>query len=592
MVVEDENTASAPLDAFVDDIDEQAAEQSLFHGHISRLIEHLDIDADCFGDFTIPNQADDTINAVIRMFLYQHAHAIGQSELARRLKGAGFVYRRCGLSGPVSQPAISHNWLHRLSLAERQAIEAAGECIYQRCVENEVTVRNEPAPEPEYLTPEKGVDAKQIIEKVEEAMDLGLGEFSADRASNKKYALEAFFERQGYTSVSEAGTTTPRRKFGYHSRRDEVPHGSTHMRTMKKVTTPAPQTTLSEFETGKTPHWKRIRDEVLGPFHTGVEKQLDEIAGRARTGIRNPVEAAADITTINYWPSPFRREEDVDWDEEPVVLPRKNGPDREVYPKPEFPEMVSGFKDPKKKRHERGYKFATLTIIVDKLPIIVAIEPVRDERRWEKHDPSVDVERTSRADIIRRLLTQAEQHVEIHKLFCDKEFDAHEVRDVIDRRTIQYVTGKRTQSAADYEHIEEIIEDPVYDARIEHAWGTFDGREHKVSIVYLPGGDYSQFILNGWVDADRADALTTRYRKRWVIENQYKRLKADFLPSVGSKDYRLRFLYFVIGVIMHNIWRVGDFLLRDEADVELGEKPVFQASEVPEIFENCLFEPD
>jgi hypothetical protein len=324
---------------------------------------------------------------------------------------------------------------------------------------------------------------------------------------------------------------------------------------------------------------------ILPFFHQGVERQLDEIAGRDRQGIREPVHAAIDITTLPYWPSPLRPDEDVEPGEEPVET--KHG---EVYPREDFPEMVSGFKKAGKSKTQRGYKFATITIVVENTPIVLGIEPVRDYSWWEEPERD-EVETTSRGEIVDRLLEQASRHVDIHKVFCDREFDSHEVRDVIYQRQIQYVNGKQKRSNADYENIEEIIEDPTYDTRIEHAWCAYEGRKHKVSLVYLPGGDYSLFTMNGWVDPDRADALTTQYRQRWRIENQYKSIKQNFLPQTSTTDYRTRFLYFVIGVILYNVWRLTNFLLRSEVDVDLGEDPPVPAGEIVELVGFALFDP-
>lgn len=64
---------------------------------------------------------------------------------------------------------------------------------------------------------------------------------------------------------------------------------------MKQTATPPPQTTLDEYENGQQPtDWQRIRDEVLDPFHRGVETILDEV--RENGGLREPAIAAIDIT--------------------------------------------------------------------------------------------------------------------------------------------------------------------------------------------------------------------------------------------------------------------------------------------------------
>ncbi|WP_174811833.1 hypothetical protein [Salinadaptatus halalkaliphilus] len=102
--------------------------------------------------------------------------------------------------------------------------------------------------------------------------------------------------------------------------------------------------------------------------------------------------------------------------------------------------------------------------------------------------------------------------------------------------------------------------------------------------------DYVIFTTNAEVSPDRAQALTTQYQ-RWEIENQYKTIKKHFLPTCASKDYRLRFLYFVVGVIMYNVWRLANFVLREEVDMELGEKPPLRAGEIVELVAFCLFDP-
>jgi hypothetical protein len=585
-----------PLSEFASAVKEQSEDLCDTTGHITTLIKNLDIDEDWFEGYADPARSRYDLEAIVKMFLYQHARGFNNSELSRRLRGAAYVYVRFGLPHPPLQQTISYNWRRRFTRTERQAIETAAKQIREISAAHGLLRDYEPALDPEDVVTKEGIGEEQIREAVQTATELGFDEFSADRASNAKYPLEVYFERQGFLNLSELGTTTPRRIFARETQRSEVPHGSSHNRTMKLVGTPDPQTTLSDYESGRRPmDWQRIRDEILPAFHAGVEKQLDEIAGRDRQGIREPVIAAIDITTFNFWSSPFRDEKDVSWDEEPVVS--KSG--REVYPKEDFPEMVSGFKKSNKNKSERGYKFATLTVVAEDTPIILGIEPVRDSRWWEKADESVDVVRTSRAEVVERLVEQATQHVDIHKLFMDREFDIHEVRDTIDgwndqneKPKIQYVIGKQQRSEYDSVSVEEIREDPVYDLRIEHAEGWHEGRKHKLSIIYLPSGnDYSMFTVNGWVDIHRAKALTDQYRQRWTIENQYKSIKKHFLPQTATKDYRIRFLYFVIGVILHNVWRLANFVLRDMVNVNLGESPPLRAFEIVQLVGKFLFGP-
>ncbi|MFC6838421.1 transposase [Halomarina ordinaria] len=604
-VAEPTALTDSDIDSIVENLAKQTEELCLIHDHITRVIAALDISGDVFSNYDNPNDATFSLEGIVKLFLYKEALEITQQETADRLRGSAFVYIRFDLCRAPSQGGISHFWRNRFTQRERTVIERSAHRIRECCTEHGFIDTTIPALDPEDVVPEEGIGEDQICEAVKLATELGFDEFSAGRASNFKYPLEAFFERQGFMNFSNLYTTSPQRMFDRESYRTDTPHGSTHHRTMKKVATPNPETTLDEYEGGRrTPEWKRIRDTILPAFHRGVENQLDGIAGRDRQGIRQPVHAALDITVFPFYVSPFRDEAEIEWNEEPVIS--KSG--REVYPKADYPEMVSGVKDSNKKKTERGYKFATLTIVGPDTPIVIGIEPVRDERWWEKADDDVDVERTSRVEVVERLLDQAEQHVEINKLFCDREFDVHVIRDIVAHRhedkpdiggeaPIQYVIGKSENSNEDTMNIVDVIENTVYNSRIEHVEGWYGGRMHKLSIIYVPGHDdddndgYSMFTVNGWVDEDRAQALVGQYRQRWTIENQYKSIKAHFLPQTASTDYRIRFLYFVIGVILHNVWRLANFVLRDVVSVNLGESPPMPAKEVVQLIAKFLFDP-
>lgn len=97
--------------------------------------------------------------------------------------------------------------------------------------------------------------------------------------------------------------------------------------------------------------------------------------------------------------------------------------------------------------------------------------------------------------------------------------------------------------------------------------------------------------MNSHVTPDRAIGLAESYRDRWTIENEYKSIKANFLPKSASKDYRIRFLYFVIGVMTYNVWRLSNFYLRDKVDVNLGEDPPILGGEIVEIVAIAWFDP-
>lgn len=578
---------TATCDEIVEEIAEQVDDLCHIHDHITRVIANLDIEHGWFTGYDEPGRAKFDLEPMVKTFLYKYAREFTQSELQRRLQGAAYVYIRFGLKQPVSQQVISHNKRNRFDTGDRPLLKDAAERIQDVCTDHDIVEQNEPALDPEDVQHED-VSEEQIMDAVERATELGVSEFTADRASNSKFALEAYFERQGYLNMARAGATSKKRRFARLSDRDEVPSGSAHNQTMKKVGTPDQQTGLGDFSTGeRTPWWKQIRDELLPPFHTGVEQILDEIAGRDRNGIQEPVHAAIDITPWEMWVSPFKSEEDADPDEEPVRYTDRQGREKEKYLKEWLPETTSGLKD----SDEYGLQFATISIIAEDTPIVLGVEPVRDKRVWEDDD----VETTSRGDIVERLLDQAAQHVDIHKVFLDRGFDSKHVRAAIDQRDMLYVLGKQKGADIDEEQIEDIKTNEVYDGRVLHGSLEYEGHEHDMSFVYHPADwsddDYKIWTMNAHVDTGRAQALIAQYDQRMEIEGQYATIKQHFLPKTSSMDYRLRFLYFLLGVVMYNVWRMANFILRDDVDVHLGEDPPIAAGEVIELIGLCLFDP-
>ena len=561
---------------------EQTRELCGLHDHITRVVADLDVPREIFTDrYPRPNKADFAFESVVLMYLYQHARGFDQSELHRRLAGTAYVYIRFDLPRPPTQQAISYIWRNRLSLADRRTIKATAREIRDIAAERGIVSDDEPRLHPNEVDATEITD-DQIMDAVEAARDRGLDEFDSERASNTTFGDLVFFERQGYLNIADRGTTTrskgSSKRFERISDRRETPHGDTHLRTMKKTAAPPEQTTLNEYEDDRRPmDWERIRDEVLDPFHRGVETVLEEV--RENGGIREPVIAAIDITPWPVFTSPYKNDEDVARGDEPMMV---NGEER--YPREEYPEMVHGLTE----KHKHGYQMATITIIGEDTPIVLGVEPVRRESDWE----TGEIESTSQARLVDRLLEQAEQHVDIHKVFCDRGFDANGVRDVIDRHDTTYLIPKRKYQA-EIEDIEELEQETVTSAGVvRNVPHWHESRSHTGSIMYVPStkkeGAYAVFTTNRDVPVEQAQGFVGQYKQRWEIENEYKTIKKHFLPTVGSMDYRIRFLYFVIGVVMYNVWRLTNLLFREAVDVHLGERPPIPAGEFIEILAFCI----
>lgn len=553
--------------------------------HITRVIGGLDIPKDAFTDqYSSGNRATFDFEPVIRMFLYQKALAYNQSELRRRLEGAAYVYMRFDLERPPTQQSINYLWRNRLSRSDRQLLTKAAEKIRTVCEEHGVTPMRWDAPDATHDAESGGFGEEDARNAIQTASELVFSKFDTRRASNAKYDDEVFFERHGFSAMSGVGMTGDGRRHGWYSRRDEVPHGRTQERTLKKTATPAPRATFDDFSAGgRTPDWKRIRDRVLEPFHDGIGDVLEKaIERKDGPGVREPVVAAIDVTSWEFYGSPTKDPLEVGPEDYTV---RKD--EDMKYIDASFPSEVSGTKG----QHKRVYEFATITIIAGDRPFILGIEPVRNESWWEKDDPNTP----SKADTVDRLLEQAEQHVDIQKVFLDREFDAHEVRNRIDQRDITYLLPKRKYEK-DLEDIEKVQKHPTATVGVKRKVAlTSNDRTHDVNFMYVPSDRESKnlavFTTNRDVGPETAERFCAQYRHRWEIENQYKTIKRHFLPPCGSTDYRLRFLYFVLGVILYNVWKLANYLLLEALDTDPSDGPILRAVEVLDIIISFYIDP-
>ena len=112
---------------------------------------------------------------------------------------------------------------------------------------------------------------------------------------------------------------------------------------------------------------------------------------------------------------------------------------------------------------------------------------------------------------------------------------------------------------------------------------------------YVPstkGGGTAVFTTNLSIRPEEAESFCRRYSRRWQIENEYKSIKNDFLAKTSSKDYRVRLFYFVFAVLLYNIWRLTDFLLKADIGGETDYAPVLLTGEYVELVASALIPPD
>jgi hypothetical protein len=140
---------------------------------------------------------------------------------------------------------------------------------------------------------------------------------------------------------------------------------------------------------------------------------------------------------------------------------------------------------------------------------------------------------------------------------------------------VNYLIPKRV-SSSEREVLDQMDKDDQ-EVAVESASVHVESGSHPMRLLYVPstsGEGTAVFATNLRVGPEEAETFCQRYSRRWQIESEYKSIKGDFLAKTSSKDYRVRLFYFVFAVLLYNIWRLTDFLLKADIDGEMDYAPV------------------
>ncbi len=471
---------------------------------------------------------------MVRLLIYREITDDSYRELARYQELA----EPLDLEHVPDESVLSRTWRKRFDDGVREFVQIAAHFVVKEVHDRDfsapvVRPKSEVVDEKSRST-EDGEAAgreftdKQIYRTTRLARDHGFDGFDSGRAANATYDDTEFFELQTFMGMVGCGTPQGATRFQYRRGPDSGPHGDTHLRTVK------------QFEP----------EALVEGFDQATNRLLSVIESEA--SFRRPVTVAIDITTVPYYG-------DVD----------------------EMP-MVSGLD-----QKNRAFKFATLSIVGLNIPLVLAVEPIRESSAWDEN-PSNQVHR-----VVRRLIRRAKQHVPIETVLCDREFDSKRVFQTLSNLGVNYLIPKRINSTE-----QEVIETMEADGQavaVESASVHVETGNHSMQFLYVPstkGDGTTVFATNLRVGPDEAETFCRRYSRRWQIENEYKSIKNDFLAKTSSKDYRVRLFYFVFALLLYNIWRLTDFLLKAGVDGEMDYAPVLTAGECVELVCGELIPPD
>jgi hypothetical protein len=544
-----------------------AAQALVLHGeeaskhidHLWDLIKVVSIPTDYLVDTRQQHKVTHETEPIVRAFLYQHARGFSQNELAKRLHARPVLVHRFGLDSAPTQQALSDVWA-KFGADTREIIKAAGIGLRRTAVENDViaealvpTAPSEDEPDED----EKEYTRRKAKKTFKLARKHAFPEFESGRTLNRSYDDEQILDMIARICAHN-GSAHEEGEYGWVTDDDLTAHGSTILRVLKLFATPDDedaQFTLNDFlDDDRMPDIERIREKLMEAFDSSVQNVINTIQGDNPFNDRK-VTAAIDITheQFHVWP----------WEDKDAGIAKSD-----------YPRMVSGYK--KDGEYKRGYKYATITLVGDLVPIPLAIEPVKENSNWEEDDaPSY-----SKAALVERLLDKALQFVDIDEVMFDRGFYSNDVYAAVADRGLTYLSPV-PKYEDDYEVIEDIESHPEADAAVKHdvPFGHDGEVHHTAEFLYVPSssddadGKYAVFVTNrDRVEPDEIEAICNRYSRRWDIENQYKSIKR-FLPRTSSTDYRVRLCNFVLATLLYVLWRLTDYLIKRAKDVPIRSPP-------------------
>ncbi|MCF2165405.1 transposase [Halobacterium salinarum] len=535
--------------------------------HLWDVIKKLSIPVSELEDARDQNRVTYGTDEMFRALLFMGVRGISQNNLAARLGQSpaltkSFQFDITDLSNTPTQQDLSYTH-GKFSEDTQEVLNRTVAGVRQAALDHGVITEGLVPTGPTELEEENSKSKNEYKkEKAQKTLTLArkhvLPEFDTHRAAHKTYSDEVILDMFARICANK-GSAHSESEYGWLTDDDLICDDSTFLRAIKKIATPDDSDSQLIFEDDDSMlEIDRIRDSIMTAFDGATDNIINSIRGENPFSARETI-AAIDITheQFHVWP----------WEDKEAGVA-----------KPDYPKMVSGYK--KDGEYKRGYKYATITLVGDHAPIVLGIEPVKEDSEWEPDgSPSY-----SKADLVSRLLDSAERFVDLDTVVFDRGFYVNQVYADVHDRDLTYLSPVPTYED-DLAAIQDIQEHPTADAAVKHdvPLGIDGDVHHEAEFLYVPStrddvdGKYAVFVTNeDRVEPEEIGSVVNGYSRRWDIENQYKSIK-DFLPKTSSTDYRLRLCNFALSTLIYNLWRLTDYLIKVGLDEPIRSPPVITA---------------
>jgi len=548
--------------------------------HLWTVLRDLSIPTALLPNHRQQHKVTYSTEAMAKAYLYKQIRGYKQKQVAEHLSNRLALREAFGFDQSPDQQIVSYAWRRfetdDASIDSKDILNTAARGIAQTAADHDIIheayVPDAPGDdEVEDDDGEPTAERKYVRRRGGKLVDVvrkhGFPEFHSGRADNRIYEDDEVLQLFTNAALTR-GSAHSEGEAGWFLDENDICDDSTFLRIIKQFATPIDDdgdvstVTLDRFDgQDAMPFIDRYRDALMDSFDAAIDNVLTTIRHEREPFDSRHTVAAIDTTTIQFHVYP--------WED------KANG-----IAKPNYPPMVSGYTDKDTGGIEYAYTFATITLVGDDMPIVLGIEPVKENSGWEPDDaPSY-----SKDDVVARLLDKAQARADIDEVLLDRGFYAKGVYAAIHDRDLLY-TGPVPKYEDDYAAIDKIESKDGVDAGVKHdcVFGIDGEVHHEAELLYVPttdedaDGNYAVFVTNrDRVEPDEIVHVTNSYSRRWDIENQYKSIK-DFKPKTSSKDYRVRLFNFTFAALLYSLWRLLDYLVKVGMGRDLRTPPVVTA---------------
>ncbi|RZV05179.1 hypothetical protein BDK88_4199 [Natrinema hispanicum] len=261
---------------------------------------------------------------------------------------------------------------------------------------------------------------------------------------------------------------------------------------------------------------------------------------------------------------------------------------------------------PDDKEYRWCHKFATAVIVGQNTHYVVGVCPLGSTEYANTDAYPGEEQSYYVGDVARRLLSIADEYVNVRMVYADREFHSTDVIHTLEERGLNYVIpavkNDRIRRICDrFDQLKrgynEPHDTPLY---VDCGLSMYGPVKHDVSntaveynLVVLPPdeddevheeGSPQPFLTN--LDVSDEIALDRRwateqmekYQDRAAIENSYSSIK-EAASWTTSKEFEVRWFHFAFGCVVYNMWLLVDFLTQERIKViETREKPRIKLS--------------